>query len=108
MNKIIYWLPRALAILIVAFFSIFILEGFGPEFSWMDSLMHFLVALVFVGVTILAWKLPKIGSWLFIIFGIYYALSIYSLAQWWTVLIVGGVPLLAGVLFLIEGFKKNK
>jgi hypothetical protein len=29
-------------------------------------------------------------------------------AQPWSGLIIGGVPLLTGILFLVEGFRKNK
>lgn len=68
MEKFIYYLPRALAILIVALLSIFILEGFGPEYGWQDSLMHLLVALVALGAAIAAWKWPKIGGWVFVLF----------------------------------------
>ncbi len=106
MKNFIYYLPRALAILIVVFFSIFILEGFSPEFGWIDSLMHLLVALVALGATIIAWKWPKIGGWIFIIFGLLF-LSMAFRSQYWGGLIIGGVPLLTGILFLIEGFRKK-
>ncbi len=107
MKNFIYYLPRALAILIVAFLSIFILEGFSPEFGWQDSLMHLLVALVALGAAIVAWKWPKIGGWVFVLFGLKYLLSVAPHAQTWSGLIIGGVPLLTGVLFLVEGFRKN-
>ena len=108
MEKFIYYLPRALAILIVAFLSIFILEGFGPEYGWQDSLMHLLVALVALGAAIAAWKWPKIGGWVFILFGLKFLLPMALYAQPWSGLIIGGVPLLTGILFLVEGFRKNK
>jgi hypothetical protein len=109
MKKFIYYLPRALAILIVAFLSIFILEGFGPEYGWQDSLMHLLVALVTLGAAITAWKWPKIGGWFFILFGLKFLLPmVFYNAQPWIGLIIDGVPLLTGILFLVEGFRKNK
>lgn len=106
MKKIIYYLPRALSILVVGFFAIFILEGFGPEFTWRDSLMHGLLALAVLIITLASWKWPKIGGWIFIVFGLRYLLSASGL-QWW-LFIIGGIPLIVGILFLIEGFKKKE
>ena len=102
MKKFIYYLPRILTILIAIFFSIFILEGFGPGFSWVDSLMHFLFAVVVLAAAITAWKWPKIGGWFFLFFGVNFLLP-----PSWNGLIVGGAPFIAGILFLIEGFKKQ-
>jgi thiol:disulfide interchange protein len=107
MKKAIYYLPRILSILIVCFFAIFILEGFGPDFGWQDSLMHGLLALVVLVVTITSWKWPKIGGWIFIVLGIRYLLGAFSSGWWWS-LIIGGIPLITGILFLIQGFKDKK
>jgi len=107
MKKLIYYLPRVLAILIVAFLAMFILEGFSPEFSWQDSLAHSVLAFVALLAAVIAWKRPGIGGWIFIAFGIRYLLGIFN-SHWWGGLIIGGVPLLAGILFLVEGLKKNK
>lgn len=106
MKKFIYYLPRALSILIVAFFALFILEGFGPDFSWQDSVAHLVLTLGVLAVTIIAWTSPKIGGWFFLIFGIVYLTDVFE-SQMLTALLVGGVPLLTGILFLIEGFKKK-
>jgi hypothetical protein len=106
MKKIIYYLPRILAIFIVAFFAAFILEGFSPEFSWQDSLAHSVLALIALFASAIAWKRPGIGGWIFVAFGAYYLLEIFR-SQWWGGLIIGGIPLLAGILFLVEGSKKR-
>jgi len=105
MKKVIYYLPRVLSILIVCFFAVFILEGFGPDFGWHDSLMHGILAFVALMVTMLAWKKPKIGGWVFIVFDLWYFKGIMT-NEWLMSLIIGGVPLITGILFLIQGFKK--
>jgi hypothetical protein len=107
MNKFIHYLPRVLSILIVCFFAIFILEGFGSVFSWKDSLMHGLLALVVLVLTVISWKWPKIGGWIFIIMGIRFLSGVFSSSWWWS-LIIGGTPLITGILFLIQGFKDKK
>lgn len=106
MKKFLYYLPRALALAIVGFFSLFVLEGFGPGFGWQDSVAHLAAALVILAMAILAWKRPKIGGWLFAALGLYFLQGISS-AQWLNSLLIGGVPLLVGILFLIEGFAKK-
>lgn len=105
MGKLLYYLPRILAILIVVFVSLFILEGFGPDFGWQDSLAHALLALIVLSATIVAWKWPKIGGWVFVVFGVAYFWMI--LGQWRDGLLLACIPLVIGVLFLAEGFKKQ-
>ena len=107
MNKFIYYLPRILTILIVAFMAMFILEGFSPGFGWQDSLMHLLVTLIALGATILAWKRPQIGGWIFVLLGLRFLLMIFREQSWTNSIIIGGIPLLTGILFLTEGFRKS-
>lgn len=106
MKKFIYYLPRVLAIMTFAFFAIFILEGFSPDFGWQDSLSHALVALLVLISTVVAWKWPKIGGWIFVLFGLKFASAIFS-QEWLSGLVIGGVPLLTGTLFLVEGYRKK-
>ncbi|MFA5080347.1 MAG: hypothetical protein WC472_01845 [Candidatus Paceibacterota bacterium] len=106
MKKIIYYLSRTLAVLIVGFFALFILEGFSPDFGWQSSLMHALVTFVILGITIIAWKWPKIGGWFFVALGVYY-LAVSFNNEWQSGLIIGIIPLFTGILFLVEGFKKS-
>ncbi|MCJ7789410.1 MAG: hypothetical protein MUP69_04370 [Candidatus Atribacteria bacterium] len=111
MKKFIYYLPRILSILIVSFLALFILEGFSPGFGWQDSLMHLLMALIALGATIVAWKWPKIGGWIFVLLGLKFLLMIFREPSWNNGMIIGGIPLLIGILFVIEGFRnrdKNK
>ncbi|MDD5639566.1 MAG: hypothetical protein PHR47_02045 [Candidatus Pacebacteria bacterium] len=105
MKKIIYYLSRTLAVLIVGFFALFILEGFSPDFGWQDGLMHALLTVVILGITIVAWKWPKIGGWFFVALGTYYL--VFSFREWQSGLIIGIIPLFTGILFLVEGFKKS-
>ncbi len=102
MKKLIYYLPRVLSIIIVCFFAIFILEGFSPEFGWQDSLSHLIPTLLFLIISIVSWKKPLIGSWFFI------AAGMFLLFGTGASIIIGIVPLLTGILFLIEGLKFKK
>jgi len=95
MNKIIYYLPRILTIAMVLFFGIFILEGF--------ALVQIFLTLVILGITVAAWKWPKIGGCFLILLGLFFTQFFHPLL--WNGLIIGGVPLLSGCLFLAEDKK---
>lgn len=105
MKKIINYSARILSIVIVGFFAVFILEGLSPQFNLIDSIVHLLITLIVLAVAIVSWKYPKIGGFIFLIFGLFW-LSILKFGI--NSLVIAGVPLLAGILFLIEGFILNK
>jgi len=107
LRRILYILPRALAIAITIFFAAFIFEGLTPGFTWVDSFRHFVITLAMLAATVLAWKWPDTGGWLFLIVGVYYMSSIFS-DSWWNGLIIGGIPLLTGFLFLAEGLLRDR
>jgi hypothetical protein len=108
MAKVTYFIPRILSVLFVMLTAVFIAEGFTPGFSWADSLMHLAITLVVLAATVVAWKWPKLGGWFWLLIG----LSVFALnirrGNVGPALIVGGTPFLAGVLFLVEGFQKQK
>lgn len=110
MNKFLYYLPRILAIIIVCFLALFIGEGFDPEFGWQSGVMHGLMALGVLVMTIVAWKWPKYGGWLFVCAGLAYLIMILStdfsigVSYIW----IGLVPLFTGILFLVEAFNRSK
>ena len=105
MKKVIFYLPRILAIIIVAFFALFILEGFSPGFTWQDSIAHLSVTLIVLAAATIAFKWPKIGGWLFTIFGLLFIF--FNSRHELTGLIIGLVPLITGMLFLLNGFSKK-
>lgn len=102
MKKVLFYTPRVLSILIVLFFSMFILEGFDSNFGWQSGVAHLLLALVVLAITIIAWKLPKIGGGIFIAFGVgLLFVSRFNPSS----LLIAIVPLITGILFLLQ---KNK
>lgn len=100
MKNLIYYIPRALSILIAAFFAIFILEGFGPDFHWQDSASHLVLTLIAAIPAITTFKHPKIGGWLFIALGA--AFAFFFSGNILNTIIISGVPILTGIMFLIE------
>ncbi len=107
MEKFFYYLPRILAGLIVVFFYTFVLEGFFPEFSLWDSFWHFVLATIVLLVTVLAWKKPIIGGLIYLSLGGLWSSLAFRGGFWPSRLILPVIPILIGILFLIEGFRKR-
>jgi len=69
-DKILYWLPRILSILFIAFISMFALDVFG-EPNWFPALLiHLIPSFILVAITIFAWKNERLGGFAFIGAGI--------------------------------------
>jgi len=106
MQKFLYVLPRALAILMVGFTAIFILEGFSPEFSIGDALSHAVLTFVIAVATAVAWKWPKYGGWIFFLIAFPFMTPLLR-GDFEGASMIGLVPLLTGILFIREGFAKK-
>ena len=66
MAKIVHYGARTLAVLFAAFLSIFILEGFGPDFGWQAGVMHAILAAIAIALAAIAFRWPLIGGWLYV------------------------------------------
>lgn len=64
--KIVHYGARTLAVLFAAFLSIFILEGFDPEFGWQSGVAHAILAAIAIALAFIAFKRPRLGGWLYI------------------------------------------
>lgn len=102
----IFWLPRVLLILFALFLELFALDT--PFFS-LGFLMHSLPSIVLLLIVILAWNRPKVAGWIMvaaaIFFAILIALSKIKGEDGAQFVILSVIPLVIGVLYLIEGRK---
>ena len=103
--KILYWLPRVLSILFILFISMFALDVFS-EYNFplvlVALFMHLIPTFILIGITILAWKKPKIGGWLYIALGLVYIFLAWGKFDFLTLLIISGPLFLTGILFLLN------
>ena len=74
MQKILFYMPRILAILLIIFISIFALDVFSEGYSVLELVvalfMHLLPSLLLLLLTFISWKRPKPGAVLFVTAGI--------------------------------------
>ena len=104
-NKLTYYLPRILAILIILFISLFALDSFS-EFPFPESLLAFFIHLVptyiLIAITAIAWKWNRLGGSLFILLGALFILFTFKRADpdFWISYLIISLPLaIIGILF---------
>jgi hypothetical protein len=108
--KAIKWLARILALCILLF-ALPLYFGYGnplpfakSDYSLWENVALAMMPLVFIGL-ILGWKYPRIGGWLIIIaIAIGFIVGILTEANLSANL---AVPLVPGILYLIDGYKKQ-
>jgi len=104
-TKIMYWLPRILAILIIIFFSIFSLDVFG-EYKFPLVLgalfMHLIPSFLLIISLMIAWKKEKIGGIIFIILSIITIFFFNTYQHLISLLIITLPILITGILFLLN------
>ena len=100
------WWPRVLAIIYIAFISVFALNVFGPNFSFGALFVHLLPSAFLTICLVIAWKRELIGSVLFGSFAIAYVVMNFFQLEWAVFLIVGSPPLAVGVLFFAAALAK--
>ena len=111
-KKILYWSPRILATLFVAFLCLISFDSFSEYDGWRSVvaiMMHFAIpAIVLLG-TIIAWKKDLYGTAIFLFFAVYYVYMVGLNRHWSWYLSIAGPALLIAGLFLFNWLcNKNK
>ena len=119
-NKFVYWAPRVLSILLIAFAALMSLDVFGNgQGFWPTALaffMHNIPVFVLIAVLAVAWKREIVGGIAFILAGALYITFILKTImatgfQWyymaWAAQIAG-IAFFIGILFLVGWRKKGK
>jgi hypothetical protein len=111
-KQILFWTPRILSILFVLFLSLFALDVFGEGYGFWKTVLalfiHLIPSLILVAALTLAWRWEWIGAVLFIGFGVWYLVISWGRFDWTAPLIIAGIPLLVGVLFLVGWINRRQ
>ena len=117
MNKlernILFWTPRALAILIVGLLTLLSTDVFAEGYTFWQSILGFLIHMlptfVVLLLLVLAWRWEWVGALGFIAFAVWYVAITWSNDMHWSAYaILSGVPGLIGILFLVEWVKRGE
>ncbi len=103
---LIHWTPRILGILMTIFVSLFALDVFSEDYTWWEALLALIIHLLpFAGLLLVAviagWRLPRLGGLMFIGFGVLYLFIAWAQDPL-AMLLLAGVPILIGTLFLLD------
>jgi hypothetical protein len=119
-NKFLYWAPRIVSLLFVAFLMLFSLDVFdGTSGFWnivLGLLMHNIPAFILLAIVIIAWRHELVGAIAFFLAGLVYivltALSAlkgdinFSMAFGWNFTIAGPAFVVAILWYL--GWKRKR
>jgi len=116
-SKFVFWTPRILSIIFIAFLALFSLDVFGNGYSFWETVMglfmHNIPALILLIILIVSWKREIVGAVAFILAGILYIFFAFSharnsgMALAWSVQI-SGTAFVIGGFFLANWIKKKK
>jgi len=115
-NKFIYWTPRILCILFIAFLALFSLDIFDLKLGFWQTVlglfMHNIPSLILLVVLLISWKYEIVGAIAFFLAGLLYIIMLLmNPFEWYMLswmLTIAGPAFLIGILFLINWMKKEK
>ncbi len=118
-KRCLFWAPRALSVLFIAFLSLFAMDVFSGHLGfWQTALaltMHLIPCFVLIAALILAWRWEWIGAALYATAGLLYVGWVASVSRpipqtvrfTWALCIAGPAFVIAG-LFLANWMKHSE
>jgi len=114
-KAVLFWAPRILTLVFIAFLSLFALDAFGEGRGlWgtiLALLIHLVPCFILAGVLILAWRWEWIGAALYGSAALFYIVSVSGRhlpaavkANW--MLVIAGPALIIAGLFLANWLKR--
>lgn len=112
MQLYLTWIARVIAILYTLFVFSFVIDVVGGELDWYVPLVASLPGVVMLITTVIAWRWSLFGGVIFIALGASYIFQFYRRDggdDYFGLVLMAGLPILAGVLFVIvDLIKPNK
>jgi len=104
--KAIRWAPRAGAIMIIFFVSLFSLDVFGMGGTFLETLvgllMHNLPTIAMIILLVFAWRRPLVGAIAFLLAGLFFLRFLVGGDNWGILLLFSGPLLLISALFYTD------
>lgn len=114
-NKFVYWAPRVLSIILIAFMALMSLDVFGNGLGfWQTALaffMHNIPVFVLIAVLVIAWKREIVGAVAFFLAGLAYLFFVFRNPFEWYYLAwaaqIAGPAFFIGAMFFV-GYRRKK
>jgi hypothetical protein len=118
-KRALYWTPRALSIIFIAFLSIFALDVFDGHYGFWQTALAFIIheipVFVLIAALILAWRWEWIGALFYAAAGLLYIVCVVSMSRPWSptmrltaILMIAGPAFIIAVLFLTNWLKHGE
>ncbi len=111
-KRLLYWVPRILAILFAMFISIFALDVFGEHLPFwrlvLALFMHLVPTFIVLVVLALAWKWEWVGGVGYVAIGLLYLYMFGGRFPWFTYALIAGPAFLIGTLFVLNWIFRNE
>ena len=109
--RVLHWTPRVLAILFIAFVSMFSLDVFGVGYSPWETVvaftMHNIPSFVLILCVILAWRRPWVGSLGFLAFAAWYLTTMRGF-DWTAYALLAGIPAVIALLYAADWLVRRR
>jgi hypothetical protein len=109
---LLFWFPRVLCIGFALFLSVFALDVFDEHLTFWRTvlalLLHLAPSLFLLLILLVAWKREWIGAIAYIGFAGLYLGVVGRAAPWSVSLMVGGPPLVVGLLFIANWVRHDE
>ncbi len=109
-SRALFWAPRALCILFIAFVSLFALDVFGEGHGFWQTLadltMHLIPTFVMIAALVVAWRWEWVGAVVFAACGVVFMGIVRG--PWWVKTIFAVPCLVTAWLFLLNWRKKKE
>ncbi len=103
-------IAKTLAVTYTAFTSIFALDVFAEDYSWLEIavalFMHLLPTFALIAATILAWKKPLPGGIVFVLLGVLFTVFFHTYEHIIGFSLISAPILIIGTLFILSAQKK--
>ena len=116
-SKFVYWTPRILSILFIAFLTLFSFDVITDTSTFLEVVvglfMHNIPSIVLLITLIISWKHEIVGGIVFNLAGLLYIIllifnhvELLNIVMWG--LQISGIAFFIGILFIINWKKKSK
>jgi len=111
-NKVIYWLPRIISILFIAFLVLFSFDIFSMTGSTGEKIKGLLISnipvIILAIILLIAWAREYIGGILFAIAAIFFTLFFKTYESIEIFMLISFPLFLVAFLFISDGYNKKK
>jgi hypothetical protein len=111
-RRLLFWLPRVVALLFAAFVSLFALDVFGAGYTFWETVlalaMHLLpVGILLVGILI-AWRWEWVGTLFLMGWAVWYLAMAWGQFPFSVYLLLAILPFTIGLLFLLNWWYRDE